>query len=299
VTELPPSQRIAACLVCRNEADRIVPALESVHWADEVIVLDLDSSDGSAKVAADHGARVLKRSPVPIVELVRNEVAAAAEADWILVLDPDERVSPGLAEHLSSLRQREDIDAVVVPRMNIDLGYAPTSPLHRYEPQIRMYRRSRVRWPQFPNALPKVPDDRLHRVESRDELVLVHDRSRTIAEVVERVLRYAPVQGQAMADEGQVFTASSMVAALGRKAHREFVAGEPWRDGVPGLIRAGLLVSFKFHVWAAFWQASGARRTDADDRVARSLGWGLRAAGMAARMFAFALRAQRRFRAIR
>jgi Glycosyl transferase family 2 len=296
VSYRPPSHLITACLVCRNEADKIAPALESVQWVDEVIVLDLESSDGSAAVARSHGARVISRSAVPIVEIVRNEVADAALGDWILVLDPDERISPGLADRLNSLRDRAEIDAVIVPRMNVDLGYPPSSPIHRFEPQIRMYRRSRVRWPVFPNALPQVTSDRLYRVEPRDDLVLIHDRSRTVREVVDRVLRYAPAQGQAMADEGQMFTAAAMLAALGRKAHREFILAEPWRDGVPGLLRSGFLVAFHFYVWAAFWQASGARRTAADDRVSRRLGLLLRVAGLATRAAQVTYGAGRRLR---
>jgi glycosyltransferase involved in cell wall biosynthesis len=290
MTARPSAERIAACLVCRNEADKIVQALQSVAWCDEVVVMDLESTDGCPAVARKAGALVLSRSPVPIVELVRNDVAAAACSDWILVLDPDERVSPGLARELETLRARQDLDAVVVPRMNVDLGYPPSSALHRFEAQLRMYRRSRVRWPTFPNALPNVPEGRLHRVEPRDDLVLVHDRSRDIAEVVERILRYAPAQGQAMADDGQVFTAKGMLSALGRKAYREFVVGEPWRDGVPGLLRAGLIVTFHFYVWAAFWQASGVGRTAADDRVINRLGLVFRTAGFAARAAEFVSR---------
>lgn len=264
-------QRITACIVCRNEADRLGPCLESVAWAD-VVVMDLESSDGSAALAREHGAEVVAHEPVPIVERVRNEVAAHASGDWVLVLDPDERVSPGLAGELRAVATREDVDAVVVPRMNRDFGYAPSHPQQRYEPQVRMYRRSRVSWPTAPNLLPDVAEQRLHRVPARDELVLVHERSRNVAEVVERVLRYAPVQGQAMLDAGEVFTARRMLVDLGRRSHRYFVQGEAFQDGVPGVLRAGLRIAFHFYVWAAFWQASGAQRTHEDDRLLRRIG---------------------------
>lgn len=276
------SARVAACVVCRNEADRLGPCLESVAWADEVIVMDLSSTDDSAAVATSHGARVITHAPVPVVELVRNEVAAAATADWILALDPDERVSPGLARALRDLAGRPELDAVVMPRMNYDLGYAPGSPLHRYEPQLRMYRRSRVAWPVIPNALPVVPEERLHRLPQRDDLVLVHDRSRNIPEVLDRVLRYAPVQAQSMIDRGEVFTARAMLETLGGKVHRQFVVGRPFRDGVPGVLRASILVAFHFYVWAAFWQLSGRGRTEEDDRLLRRIDRlieGLRRAG--------------------
>ncbi|CAN5153610.1 glycosyltransferase family 2 protein [soil metagenome] len=263
---------IAVCIVCRNEADKLRPCLESVQWADEVVVMDLASSDASAELARSFGARVISREPVPVVESVRNEVAASARADWILVLDPDERVTPGLAAELAHISLNPDTDAVILPRMNIDLGYPPSDPLHRYEPQLRMYRRSRVQWPTVPNALPQVAEERLYRIAPRDELVLLHDRSRNIPEVLERSVRYAPAQAQSMLDRGQLFTARAMIAALGGHLYKQFVQGRALRDGVPGFLRAGILVGFHFYVWAAFWQLSGAKRTPSDDRYLGRLG---------------------------
>ena len=284
---------ISVCIVCRNEADKLGPCLESVAWADDVVVMDLESTDGSAELAEAYGARVVRREPVPIVEMVRNEVAAHARYDWVLVLDPDERVTPGLADALREVAERPEVHAVVIPRMNYDFGYPPSSPLQRYEPQLRMYRRSEVAWPEIPNALPMVPETHVHRVPSRDELVMVHERSRNIPEVIDRVVRYAPLQAQSMIDRGEMFTARRMIGELGEGIYRHFLLGRAWRDGVPGLVRAGALVAFKFYVWAAFWQLSGAERTPEDDRYVRALGrWleGPRAALRAASSLARAVR---------
>jgi glycosyltransferase involved in cell wall biosynthesis len=263
------SAPISACVVCRNEADKLGPCLDSLGWVDEIVLLDLGSDDSSPELARRAGARVIAHEPVPIVETVRNVVADSATGDWVLVVDPDERVSPGLAAELRRLAARADVDAVVVPRMNLDFGHAPSSPLQRYEPQLRMYRRSAVRWPTFPNALPRVPEERTARVAARDDLTLVHDRNRNIPEAIDRVRRYAPAQAQAMIDAGEVFTARRMARTLGEKLYRHFVVSRALRDGVPGLMRAGLLVAFHFYVWAAFWHLSGAQRTSDDDVLLR------------------------------
>lgn len=263
---------ISVCIVCRNEADKLRPCLESVVWADEILVMDLASSDGSVAVAKEFGARVLERAPHPIVEPLRNEIAAAARGGWILALDPDERVTAGLATELQRLAQMTDLDAIVIPRMNFDLGYPPTSPIQRYEPQLRMYRPAHVRWPEVPNQLPSVPEERKHRIANDDKMVLIHDRSRTIPEILERDIRYAPAQAQSMIDRGQVFTARAMLFALAAQTEKEFIRGRAWEDGVPGILRACILVSFKFYVWAAFWQLSGAQRTAQDDRFVRRIG---------------------------
>ena len=283
--EHPSRPGISVCIVCRNEADKLEPCLESVGWADEIVLLDLESEDGSADLARAASARVLTHAPVPIVETVRNVVADAATNDWVLALDPDERVSPGLAAELRQVSARSDVDAVVVPRMNFDFGYPATSPLQRYEPQLRMYRRAEVRWPTFPNALPEVRQDRVLRVPPRDELTLVHDRNRNVPEAIDRVRRYAPAQAQAMIDAGEVFSARTMLNTLAEKLYRHFVVARALRDGVPGLLRAGLLVAFHLYVWAAFWHLSGGVRLDADDALLRRLDLALiplRVAGRAA-----------------
>ena len=268
-----PDQKITACIVCRNEADKLGACLESIAWVDEIIVMDLDSSDRSAAVARAGGATVLEHAVVTIVEFVRNEVAAKAQHDWILVLDPDERLAPALEARLREVACDDSCDAVVIPRTNFDFGHAPSHWTQRYEPQLRMYRRSRVAWPEVPNALPKVPEERIRRLPHEDDLVIVHQRSRNISEVLDRSIRYAPAQARSMVEAGTEFSAAAMLRALWRETDRKLFGTQAWRDGLPGLIRAGVLISFKFHVWVEFWQQSGGQRTAADDRIVRRLGW--------------------------
>jgi hypothetical protein len=56
-----------------------------------------------------------------------------------------------------------------------------------------------------------------------------------------------------------------MFTTLAGKARKQFIHGEPWLDGVPGVMRASVLVAFHFYVWACFWELSGAEKTPADD----------------------------------
>jgi hypothetical protein len=234
--------------------------------------MDLSSSDGSAALARERGARVVERDPVPIVELVRNEVAAAASHEWILAMDPDERAAGGLGNELRRVSARDDVDAVAIPVMNYDFGHLASSAIHRFDPKIRLYRRDRVTWPAEPNELPDVPADRLLTLPQRDDLVLVHDRNRTIPEALDRAIRYAPAEAQALIDSGEIFTARKMFLRLARKARKQYVEARAFDDGVPGFVRATVLVTFHFYVWASFWQLSGAKRTPADDRFVRRVG---------------------------
>lgn len=276
------SPRISVCVVCRNEADKLPACLESVAWADEVLVMDLESTDGSADVASSYGARVLSHAPVPIVELVRNDVADEATGEWILALDPDERVTPGLADQLRSASRRSEVDAIAIPVMNFDFGHPAVTEIHRYNPKPRMYRKQSIRWPTLPNEHPELVPERVYAVPARDEFVLVHDRNRTIVEALERVLRYAPAEAEALLASGETFTARKMVRRATSKAYKQFVLARSLEEGVPGLVRAFVLASFHFYVWACFWQLSGGRRTEEDDRYLRRLAALLRALAAAA-----------------
>ena len=283
------SGSVSVCMVCRNEADRLPRALATVAWADEVVVLDLESSDGSADVARAHGAQVHVRPPHPVVEPLRDEVAGLSSSEWVLVLDPDERVRPGLATALRAAAARDDIDAVVLPRTNYDFGWPPSHPGQRYEPQLRMYRRSAVSWPHFPNRLPSVPPERVLRLPFDDEHVLEHERNRSVAETAERLVRYPPAEARALLAEGVEFTAAGMLEQLHQQYTRHVLDARAWEDGIPGLVRAGVLINHRFYTWVALWQESGAPRAPADDRLVRRLKVPLQALGLA-------LRAQRKAR---
>jgi (heptosyl)LPS beta-1,4-glucosyltransferase len=256
---------IAACIVCCNEADRLVDCLASVDWVDEILVIDLESDDDSAAVAERLGARVLTRPRLPIVEPFRNVAADAVTADWILAVDPDERVEPGLARALREASVREDIDVVEIPFMNEDLGFPASHPTLRYDPKPRMYRRDRIRWPEAPHALPTYDAARAVGRPARDELVMRHVRSRNLAEILDRAVRYAPAQAQEMLDRGEVFSARRMITDLSDRAYRQFVVARAYRDGVPGILRAVSLVHYHFCVWLELWQRSGTGRTPEDD----------------------------------
>lgn len=88
---------VSVVFIAKDEADRIGPSLESVAWADEVLVADTGSADGTVDLARAAGARV-EAIPWEGYVASRNRALALARNDWVLILDADERVSPELAE---------------------------------------------------------------------------------------------------------------------------------------------------------------------------------------------------------
>ena len=92
------SQRpgISVVLITRNEAVRIRRCLDSVRWADEIVVVDQHSTDGTAGICGEYGARVIEREMLAGFGEQKNFAIAQASFPWILSLDADEEVTPAL-----------------------------------------------------------------------------------------------------------------------------------------------------------------------------------------------------------
>ena len=86
---------VTATVITFNEAANIKAALESLSWADEIVVVDSESTDDTVAIARRFTDRVIVR-PWPGYVEQKNFAAAQASHDWIFSLDADERVSPAL-----------------------------------------------------------------------------------------------------------------------------------------------------------------------------------------------------------
>ena len=133
-------------VITRNEAANIAAALASVAWADEIIVVDAESTDDTAAIARGAGARVEIR-PWPGYSEQKNYAASIARNDWILSLDADERVTPALAAEIQALLGAEPARrGYRVPRISHYLGRWIRGTDWYPDYQLRLYDRGAGRW---------------------------------------------------------------------------------------------------------------------------------------------------------
>ena len=113
---------ISVYIIAFNEAEKVRAAIESVRWADEIVVVDSWSTDGTAELAAQLGAKVVQVKFQGFGEL-RNQALAACSHDWIFSLDADERCTPEAAQEIRQLTQAPDaLDVYHTPRRNFFMG---------------------------------------------------------------------------------------------------------------------------------------------------------------------------------
>ena len=115
-------QTISAYILTYNEAEKLKPAAESVLWADEIVVVDSYSTDGTADIAAALGARVVQ---VPFTGFgdLRNRAIEACQCNWVFSLDADERCTAEVRDEILELiAGSPPCDVYRVPRRSFMMG---------------------------------------------------------------------------------------------------------------------------------------------------------------------------------
>jgi glycosyltransferase involved in cell wall biosynthesis len=132
---------ISVAIVAMDEEANIGRTLASVRWADEIVLVDSGSRDRTCEIAREHGAQVT-------VEPWRGYVAQKQYAielctkDWVLLLDADEEVSPGLAEEIrTAIAGPDAASGYKLPRKNLFLGRWIRHGGFYPDPKLRLFRR--------------------------------------------------------------------------------------------------------------------------------------------------------------
>ena len=110
---------LSVILITKNEAANIKDCLESVSFANEIIVVDSQSSDQTVKIAQSFGAKVENTSDWPGFGPQKNRALNLATQDWVLSIDADERVTPELKQEiLAVIDSSSSADCYAIPRLS-------------------------------------------------------------------------------------------------------------------------------------------------------------------------------------
>lgn len=112
---------ISVYIIAFNEADKIKDCINSVLWADEIIVADSNSTDGTSEIANELGAKVVN-IPFNGFGALRNEAISYCKGKWILSLDSDERCTKEARDEILKLIQNAPLEIYRIPRKNFFMG---------------------------------------------------------------------------------------------------------------------------------------------------------------------------------
>ena len=259
---------ITALVVAEGICPDIQLTVSSVsELAKEVVIIDIGLDPHTkAKIKQDYPDTVFYWLDKPeFVELIRQESFKFASHPWILLLDPDEYLSPDLVRYLKEMDEDISIENThfKIPRQNYIFGKWIAHSRWWPDYQIRLFQKEAVEWPPKLHAQPIlkgkgyiVPAFENEKLEMNARTI-VHHNYTSIMQYLEKNVRYAKVEAQEIIDADTEFT----VIDATRKATSEFIsrffADKGYKDGIHGFVLALLQAFYSILVFLDVWEKRG------------------------------------------
>lgn len=233
---------LVAIILTRDEAANILACIDSVRWADSIVVFDSFSADDTVALAEGAGARVIQH-PWTNYTVQRNAALDAVADDWVFFVDADERSSQ---EQAAEIREKIGDPAYAgywVPRHNYIFGKLTRHTGWYPDYQLRLLRRERARYDTAREV---------HEVVVLDgaagylQTPLIHYNYRDLRQFIRKQEQYTDYAARELFRQGRRARPQNYVLQPIRHFLWRFVTLEGYRDGLHGLRLSALMAWYEF-----------------------------------------------------
>ena len=244
-------QKVSVTIITLNEETNIRACLESVKWADEILVSDSGSSDRTVEICREYGAKVFSDGWYGFGRQ-KNLIAGRAANDWILNVDADERVAPELKKEIEEALNNGDCEGYNIPRKNFfgdkwirHCGWYP-------DYNLRLYRKDKGRF----------NERNVHEAVQIDGKIsflnapLEHYTYRDISDYLKRMDRYSTLAAEEMFKQGRSAGYFNIVFRPLATFLKMFFLQKGFMEGYIGLILSGLYAAYTFSKYTKLMEMS-------------------------------------------
>lgn len=244
---------ITAVVHTKNSANTLKGCLHSLQFCDQVLVVDMASTDETKKIAKSFSNVTWHEyEDVGYVEPARNFALQQVKTPWTLIIDADEEVPEQLQKKLVELSRAEDsVDVYRLPRKNLifnkwieHTGWWP-------DYQLRFFRTGTVQWPVEIHAQPKV-QGRQAELPKHSELAIIHHNYQTVEQFIDRLNRYTSIEVKNGREQEN--NDASLPFVFSEEFCRRYFAEEGFKDGTHGLALSYLQAMYQVTVSLKQWE---------------------------------------------
>lgn len=259
---------LAAVVCSHNEAHHLPACLEGLSFCDEVVVIDLESTDDTAAVARAHGARVVPHPCLSVVEKVRRFAVEQSSCDWVIFMDPDMVFPKHRGDELRQfVSEHREAGLIYAKTRNYFLRkpmrHGRWGGVHDY---ATVYHRRRVKLSGSVHQGVALEDGyaSVHLPAGEGESNLIaHYWVDSMRQFFTKHARYARQEGLPRYERGERFTLGGAIRDVLKEIKKALIWRAGWRDGIGGV---GLAMCWGWYR-AACWSAL--RKAQLDPPAAR------------------------------
>ncbi|MBK9314369.1 MAG: glycosyltransferase family 2 protein [Acidobacteria bacterium] len=249
--------KISASIIVRNEEENLPALCETVAWADEIVIVDSDSTDRTVEIARKYTDKVFNREFRGYKD--KHEFAdSQTTGDWIFWIDADERVTPELRDAIEALRSRDPAalpDGFWIARSTQYLGRWIRHSGWYPDYQMRLYRKETSYWDG-------VAPHETARVKGRIETLpgeFLHYTKRDLSDHHRVLEEYATLGAEHLFKHGKRVRGVDLFVLPLAAFIRTYLVKQGFRDGVQGLIIAMFTAYSVFLKYAKVWERSNSK----------------------------------------
>lgn len=238
-------QPLSVAIITLNAASQLEDCLKSARFADDIVVVDSGSTDGTQALAMRYGARLIDQTWLGFGPQKQFAVDAARH-DWVLCLDADERVSPELRKAIEQTLQEPADGAYRFARCNRFLGRYLKHGEGYPDWSLRLFDRRRAHW----------SDDVVHEKVVTDTAIgtlkgdLLHDSAESLAAYLTKQNRYTSLAADMALQAGKRATFGRIAFSPIVRFIKFYLIRQGFRDGLPGLVHIAIGCSNSFFKYA-------------------------------------------------
>ena len=233
---------ISAIVVSKNEGALLEQCLSSIQFCEEIVLIDLQSTDDTLEIAGRLATECLTMEPVPLVEIIHEKYIPRLRHDWVLIIDPDEVCSTELQTELmrgfAAIQSSSGVGGVVVPhRFYFKAHLLLGTPCGGINAKILLANKRRFLFTSHVHqGRTLAAGFAFHKIEFTGRNFVHHYWMQSYSRLIEKHVRYLKNEGQARFNCGRRTWLAEILKSPFREFKFSFQTKAGWRDGFTGLI---------------------------------------------------------------
>lgn len=244
-------QKISITIITLNEEQNVRTCLESVRWADEILVSDSGSGDKTVEICKEYGAKVFNDEWLGFGKQ-KNLIAGRARNNWILNIDADERITSDLRKEIEDVFNNGGCDGYNIPRKNFfgdkwikHCGWYP-------DYNLRLYKKDKAQFNERNVHEAVQVDGKIGCLKNP----LEHHTYKDVSDYLKRMDRYSTLAAEEMSKNGKSAGLSDLIFRPCFTFFKMFFLQKGFLEGYNGIILSGLYAAYTFSKYAKLWEMS-------------------------------------------
>lgn len=259
--------KLSVVINTKNAEKTLELALKSVKFADEIVVVDMKSTDDTLKIAKKYTSSVFTHKDVGYVEPARNFAISKAKGDWILILDADEEVPQELKKTITgivseSAKGEFTANCYYIPRKNYIFGKWIEKTGWWPDHVLRLFKKGFVEWADEIHSIP-ITRGEVKELPASENIAIVHHNYQHVSQYIDRMNHYSDIQAKEIVEsKGKKTSSKYIFKKFSSELLSRLFAQRGINDGAHGLSLSLLQSISEASVAMKVWEESGFPETN-------------------------------------